>query len=38
MNNKEIGYLITFDGKLKQRTEFKIMKINNTKTKLVQVK
>lgn len=38
MEHQEIGYLITFDGKLKQKTEYKILKINNTKTKLIQVK
>lgn len=38
MNYKEIGYLITFDGKLKQKTEYKILKINKTKTKLIQIK
>ena len=38
MKHQEIGYLITFDGKLKKRTEYKILKINNTKTRLIQIK
>ena len=33
----KVGYLITFDGKFKQTTEYKILKINNTKTKLIQL-